>query len=331
MSEENVKSDMFDDEKEEEEPLFGPAALGLHRVGTELPKRPKVVQPVQVLNARGMPARIRKKNSKYNDEIVGDVKLPSKVTASPAKKSNPSTPTKQPPPSPAKGSTSTTPKKQLAKRNVSSLYMKSGTKKKDEEDEVDDSDDDDDSDRDESRASTPQPSTSKSTAKQSTSKVLSTNTSTEAMNMLPIDKKACQRIGLRLRNLLKLPKAHKFVMYEFFYSNIDRSLFAGKNDFQKCLQLHFPNLKAQKMSKSEWSEVRRMLGKPRRCSSKFFSEERFELERKRQKIRLLQSKKSGDASFMCDLPADIPLPITIGTKVTARLRNPQDGLFTGEF
>lgn len=36
------------------------------------------------------------------------------------------------------------------------------------------------------------------------------------------DKKASQKIGLRLRNLLKLPKAHKWCIYEWFYSNIDR-------------------------------------------------------------------------------------------------------------
>lgn len=30
-----------------------------------------------------------------------------------------------------------------------------------------------------------------------------------------------QAIGVRLRNLLKLPKAHKWVCYEWFYSNLD--------------------------------------------------------------------------------------------------------------
>ena len=35
--------------------------------------------------------------------------------------------------------------------------------------------------------------------------------------------RACaQRLGYALRNLLKLPKAHKWVCFEFFYSNIDR-------------------------------------------------------------------------------------------------------------
>lgn len=37
-----------------------------------------------------------------------------------------------------------------------------------------------------------------------------------------IDKKTAQEISLRLRNLLKLPKAHKWVCYEWFYSNIDK-------------------------------------------------------------------------------------------------------------
>lgn len=36
-----------------------------------------------------------------------------------------------------------------------------------------------------------------------------------------------------------------------------------------------------------------------------------------------------DVSFVKDLPRQIPLPFQLGTKVTARLRTPQDGLFTG--
>ena len=35
------------------------------------------------------------------------------------------------------------------------------------------------------------------------------------------DKRMAQAIGVRLRNLLKLPKAHKWVCYEWFYSNLD--------------------------------------------------------------------------------------------------------------
>lgn len=81
--------------------------------------------------------------------------------------------------------------------------------------------------------------------------------------------------------------------------------------------------------RAEWNKIRRTMGKPRRCSIAFFEEERRELERKRQKIRLLQTKRSGDVSFVRDLPKEIPQPLSVGTKVTARLRAPQDGLFTG--
>ncbi|XP_075781419.1 protein lin-9 homolog isoform X3 [Pelodiscus sinensis] len=102
------------------------------------------------------------------------------------------------------------------------------------------------------------------------------------------DKKASQKIGLRLRNLLKLPKAHKWCIYEWFYSNIDK------------------------------------------CSSAFFEEERSALKQKRQKIRLLQQRKVADISQFKDLPDEIPLPLVIGTKVTARLRGVHDGLFTGQ-
>merc|ERR1719319_637754 len=131
-----------------------------------------------------------------------------------------------------------------------------------------------------------------------------------------------QRLGVALRNLLKLPKAHKWVCFEFFYSNIDKVLFHGENDFQVCLRESLPQLKTRRLSRVEWS-------KARRCSSSFFSEERAELARKRRKIRLLQQRKVGDSRDFKDLPEDIPMQLTIGSRVTARLRHPADGLFTG--
>lgn len=104
---------------------------------------------------------------------------------------------------------------------------------------------------------------------------------------------------------------------------------SGENEFQACLRESFPQLKTNLLTRPEWSKIRRLMGKPRRCSQSFFDEERRELERRRQKIRLLQSRKSGDISFVRDLPKEIPLSLPIGTKVTARLRHPQDGIFTG--
>ena len=65
-----------------------------------------------------------------------------------------------------------------------------------------------------------------------------------------------QRLGVALRNLLKLPKAHKWVCFEFFYSNIDKVLFQGENDFQVCLRESLPNLSTRRLSRVEWAKVR---------------------------------------------------------------------------
>jgi len=151
--------------------------------------------------------------------------------------------------------------------------------------------------------------------------------SLEAMNQH--DKKTAHRIGIKLRNLLKLPKAHKWVCYEWFYSNIDKPLFEGENDFVLCLKDSFPNLRTTNLTRTEWCKIRRLMGKPRRCSQAFFTEERAALMTKRAKIRMLQQRKVTDLSNFRDLPERIPLPLVLGMRVTARLRRPQDGLFTG--
>ncbi|XP_076362238.1 protein lin-9 homolog [Tachypleus tridentatus] len=143
------------------------------------------------------------------------------------------------------------------------------------------------------------------------------------------DKRAAQKVGSRLRNLLKLPKAHRWVCYEWFYSNIDQPLFFGDNEFSVCLTESFPQLKTRKLRRVEWVKIRRIMGKPRRCSSAFFIEEREALYSRRNKIRQLQQRKVADLTNYRDLPDEIPLPLVIGTKVTARLHNPCDGLFMG--
>lgn len=64
---------MSNNSEDDSEPIpeLGPAALGLQRVGTKPPPRKKnPPQPVQVLNRRGMPARIRKKNKLFFDDIL---------------------------------------------------------------------------------------------------------------------------------------------------------------------------------------------------------------------------------------------------------------------
>lgn len=271
----NIKEEVMDDEDdsnmeiEDDEPRLGPAALGLQRVGTPAAPKPTPTQPIQVLNARGMPARIRKKNRLFfDDDIVNTPhhRVPSakKQKQTPVKNRSKGSPLKDSPKSPYK--------------RMSSKDMK--------------------------RGSSPQP-------------------------LYTPDRKIGQKIGMRLRNLLKLPKAHKWVCYEWFYSNIDRCLFAGENDFSICLKESFPELKTHELTRTEWTKIRRMMGKPRRCSEAFFNEERLELEKKRNKIRALQQRKATDLVNFKDLPPEIPMQLVIGTKVTARLRKPQDGLFTG--
>lgn len=119
MSDNKDKDDSFDDEVEP--PAFGPAALGLHRVGTALPQREKPQLPIQVLNARGMPARIRKRNKLFfDDDIVND---PKSLRQSPSKKSAKSTPVKTPIKLPLHS-----PSKHLKKRKGTvSKYLKSPT------------------------------------------------------------------------------------------------------------------------------------------------------------------------------------------------------------
>lgn len=272
-----IKQEVMEDEDmdiDEGIPTLGPAALGLQRVGTQPPPKPVSTQPPQVLNARGMPARIRKKNRLFFDDDI--VNTPHHRV--PSAKKQKSTPSKK--------QKIQTPVKIKTEKDDSFKYT---PKKNQKDSKIPDS---------------PPPISSP-------------------------DRKIGQKIGLRLRNLLKLPKAHKWVCYEWFYSNIDRCLFSGENDFIICLKESFPALKTKELTRVEWTKIRRMMGKPRRCSQAFFNEERLELEKKRKKIRALQQRKASDMSSFKDLPPEVPMQLVIGTKVTARLRKPQDGLFTG--
>lgn len=143
-------------------------------------------------------------------------------------------------------------------------------------------------------------------------------------------KQTATELMSKLKNLLKLPKAFKWCYFEWFYSSIDRSLLLTDNDFYVCIKEHFPNLNVKKLRRIEWREVRRLMGKPRRCSQSFFNEERSALEDKRQKIRLLQQRKVTELSKFKDLPKEIPVPLVIGTKVSARLHKPLSGIYTGQ-
>ena len=77
-----------------------------------------------------------------------------------------------------------------------------------------------------------------------------------------------------------------------FYSFL-RPFFEGSNDFIQCLDESFPDLKMSQnheLTQAQWRLVRRMVGKPRRCSSTFFAEERHLLAERRKQVRELQKK-----------------------------------------
>ena len=146
------------------------------------------------------------------------------------------------------------------------------------------------------------------------------------------EKNKINNLANRLKTLLKLPKAHKWVIYEWFYSNLDQPLFCCNrpNDFQLCLNDIFPQLKTRQLRRAEWCQIRKLLGKPRRCSAAFLEEERQTLRRKREKIREIHLNSNIDniADYQ-DLPDTISLPLIIGSKCTVLFKKTHDGLFNG--
>ncbi|EFP13257.1 CRE-LIN-9 protein [Caenorhabditis remanei] len=135
----------------------------------------------------------------------------------------------------------------------------------------------------------------------------------------------------KLYNLLRYKKARQWVMCEFFYSAIDQQIFKEENEFASIIKESFPNLKNWNLTRVEWRTIRKMLGKPRRCSKVFFEEERMYLEEKRMKIRsVYEGSYLNDPSIdLKDLPARLPRQMVVGNRVFARIRHPYDGIYSG--
>jgi len=324
-----MDSDSSDMEMEDEcrQTKLCPAVLGLQPVNKR--NTPKIIESSNSgkdkLNRRGMPARIRKKNKLFFDEEVFNTsknpsvkqermmyvnspkkQTPKKIVEPKLEPKTPKTPKQekivnqklQTP----KVAVKTTPTIKLKTPNVKTPN-KSASKK----------------------------STENGVAKPKTIKLETPKNivSTSKPKSDSLERKRCQNVGLRLRKIFQLPKAKNWIYYEWFYSNIDKPLLY-ESDFMMCVQDFFPSFKIKTMTRTEWCMLRRMMGKPRRCSQNFFDEEIRELDRRRRKIRLLQQRKARDESLFKDIPDEIPLQLTVGTKVTAMLRNnTEDGLFNG--
>ncbi|XP_026838257.1 protein lin-9 homolog [Drosophila erecta] len=343
--EEPDSNETSEPEEQVEPPAFSLATLGLQRVGSAPPPKPKIQKaPILTLNARGMPARIRKRNRLFYDENIINDDKPLRMSLAPKKMPG------RPPLSAGGGSAQKiplTPSKVLKKRKgVVSRYMRSSEQGSNSN----------------SASTEPQqlgkhkktPSKSQSMGSKLGTGGLKTGRgahfvgkggaaaaaaaaaakeeASQAEAAALANKRLGQSIGLRLRNLLKLPKAHKWAIAEWFYSYIDKPLFECRDEFINHVNELAPRLGTRSLNRHEWVNIRRRMGRPRRCSANFFSEERKELDRKRQLMRTLQSRKPGefkDSMLLSGMPEKIPMPLPLGTKVTARLRTPQDGIFAG--
>lgn len=109
---------------------------------------------------------------------------------------------------------------------------------------------------------------------------------------------------------------------------MDQQIFLAENEFLQLMRESFPNLKCIKLRKQEWREIRRLIGKPRRCSQAFLDEERSSLEDKRQKIRdIYNGTCTSLTEELSELPANLPRPPVVGQKIYARVRFPKDGIY----
>lgn len=112
-----------------------------------------------------------------------------------------------------------------------------------------------------------------------------------------------------------------------------RVIFDTENDFTLCLKQSFPRLKTTKLRRKQWSLIRTMIGKPRRCSDAFFREERQVLDEKRQRIRMIQQRRLSEhelaALDLAELPAEIPIMLSVGQRVYTHIIQPEQGVFLG--
>ncbi|VEL19878.1 unnamed protein product [Protopolystoma xenopodis] len=104
---------------------------------------------------------------------------------------------------------------------------------------------------------------------------------------------------------------------------------------------HLPYLKAKKLTRGQWSCIRRIIGRPRRFSSTFLEEERLSVQGKRRNLRFLQQFTDIDAetpdvsehleALLSCLPSSVNIPpqLRVGIKVCVRLYKPVRGLYSG--
>lgn len=131
-------------------------------------------------------------------------------------------------------------------------------------------------------------------------------------------------------------KLYRFMICEWFYSHVDRVLFAegyGKNlDMSVLLKKHFPLLFTRSLNRAQWNFVRKKLRaiRPvRRLSHAFLLQERINLERERENLRYLMENPMIEY-LDDDIPITVPKPIEVGSTVRCTSFVPQYGSYSGE-
>uniref|UniRef100_A0A182WCX5 DIRP domain-containing protein n=1 Tax=Anopheles minimus TaxID=112268 RepID=A0A182WCX5_9DIPT len=130
-------------------------------------------------------------------------------------------------------------------------------------------------------------------------------------------------------------KLYRFMICEWFYSHIDRSLFAEgyskSRDMGALLKVNYPSLYTRSLNRVQWNYIRMRLRKERpvrRFSHTFLLEERINLERRREKLRFLMYNALIEY-LDDDIPSTIPKPIDIGSTVRGTTFTPHYGSYTG--
>lgn len=119
---------------------------------------------------------------------------------------------------------------------------------------------------------------------------------------------------VRLMHCLSSKNVRRWCIYEWFYSAIDLPWFA-RNEFVEYLN-HAGLGHVPRLTRAEWGVIRGSLGKPRRLSKRFLQEEREKLGMYRDSVR--RHYHEVRIGHRDGLATDLPRPLTVGQRVTAR-------------
>ncbi|XP_057485696.1 protein ALWAYS EARLY 3-like isoform X1 [Actinidia eriantha] len=128
----------------------------------------------------------------------------------------------------------------------------------------------------------------------------------------------------KVSNCLSNRHLRRWCAFEWFYSAVDYPWFA-KREFVEYLN-HVGLGHVPRLTRVEWGVIRSSLGKPRRFSEQFLSEEKEKLNQYRESVRTHYTELR--AGTRQGLPTDLARPLSVGQRVTAihpRTREIHDG------